>query len=160
MLSRPNKEKERSQPPGRFSTIYEENPFANARSKCMSFFTDRNKTPSYATCKNCGGDDHDFKSCMERPKDASLFKKVKPMTPAKAVKNKKIIQVKLEQKQHRRWNFDPNLASANDSFVVGGQIQKEVSAWTHESERKLVSVENLQEQEKSLLEHFLEHEEL
>ncbi|KAG2305589.1 hypothetical protein Bca52824_025337 [Brassica carinata] len=91
----------------------------------MSFFTDRNKTPSYTTCKNCGGDDHDFKSCMERPKAASLFKKVKPKTPAKAVKNKKIVQVKLEQKQHRRWNFDLTLASANDSFVVGGQIQKE-----------------------------------
>ncbi|WZY95489.1 hypothetical protein YC2023_067818 [Brassica napus] len=53
--------------------------------------------------------DHNFRSCMERPKvftpfkevkpmtlAASPFKKVKPMTPTEAVKDKKIVQVKPE----------------------------------------------------------------
>ncbi|KAH0927220.1 hypothetical protein HID58_019476 [Brassica napus] len=103
--------------------------------------------------------DHNFRSCMERPKvftpfkevkpmtlAASPFKKVKPMTPTEAVKDKKIVQ-----KQHRkRWKFDP-LASPNENFT-----QNQVTSWGHESQNKLV----LQEQEKSsLVVYLLEEEE-
>ncbi|CAN7001308.1 unnamed protein product, partial [Brassica rapa subsp. trilocularis] len=37
---------------------------------------------SYDACNNCGATDHNFRSCMERPKVFSPFKEVKPMTLA------------------------------------------------------------------------------